>query len=79
MVRNLRALLRFGICLLRFVCIHYRGDGPRDTPRPLIHIHGFESVEDAIDAAKSGKLDDFLEYDTCCSYRKVNTSHVKES
>ncbi|WP_435099377.1 hypothetical protein [Halarchaeum sp. P4] len=55
------------------------GGWTRDTPRALIDGHGIESMADAIEAAKSGKLDDFSEYDTRHSHRKVNASRVEES
>lgn len=55
------------------------GGWTRDTPRTLIDAHGIESMADAIEASKSGELDDFSEYDTRHSHRKVNASRVKES
>jgi len=55
------------------------GGWTRDTPRTLIDAHGIESMADAIEAAESGELDDFSEYDTRHSHRKVNASRMKES
>lgn len=55
------------------------GGWTRDTPRTLIDVHGIESMSDAIRAAHSGELNDFSEYDTRHSHRKVNASRVKET
>jgi hypothetical protein len=55
------------------------GGWTRDTPRTLIDAHEIESMSDAIKAAESGVLDDFSEYDTRHSHRKVNASRVKDS
>lgn len=55
------------------------GGWTRDAPRTLIDAHGIESMADAIEAAKSDKLDEFSEYDTRHSHRKVNASRVEES
>lgn len=55
------------------------GGWTTDTPEALIATHGIESMNEAVEAATGGKLDDFSAYDTQHSHRKVNASRIKET